>query len=929
MSQGTNVNWNHGSVFLMGDIDRRRAQEILDSQPLVLELHDRDVRESEKERRAKADYWEFQVDGREDDPNKNEIEDGDTADVENDDTNRSKKKNRGRAFDDWFQKPQDIFEVDTMYVKAQTERMRGAADRSTFGQAEIKLGALLSRANETANAFVRTKMIVQKHLQRSTKRTQSGEANESMNSAMDLAKRKKLKLTDAEERVLRTRPEVVELEGFVRPLKRKTNETAKEREAAWDFSEAEHIVRRPGDYILADTRLILRARLARPIFSELIPTEKRPLPIFERAAFIMPYDEPQILRKIRSVHKSTNTSALPGVSLRSYQLSDEQRKACEEGILDVMTGFQLVDKDMRVVVVEGLADGSMKALHDVVSHRDAFDANGAISEESAKKKRCGVKTRVLMNSRVRFTERLYGAFDVDLKMIRLRDPLRSIVTMPDIYNRSKVSPACFDALNCIARTERQSTSIRFMKNNQLFPSVGGLLEVENLLGDAVTVYDMEGVHPKKKQRSSITLKMHEAIKLAHKRKEENGTSSTKRRTGKKTSSSSSSSNVLTNMRSKLKKSLAASRSKIERKRDKLDMSNIEFERHLRRRAPKDFIGTNVRIAARLKAKIHKQKLREYAERDADSENVFIYGSQKLNSTTKQMDAIRREIAQDRSASYTFSKHFYSGTVAPVNPAEILAQEKAASRKRWLVSKGFVYPAPRESAEFYKHPKKPSEAEIEELRTPWVERGEGGNVKGTQRGAPAYQDPLVRTSNGFDTTPILGNDVFEQDPKFWKSVHLCGEGLAKEREEAKANALHEWKEKVVVDNVRFLPHVTQRRTNQIDRYSGLLKSKPQKRSLRLLRRIKSDRGVYKSYEPLPISSFNADPYADPGDFAKSLAKSDDRSKMIGEMAFTSVTSRSNGPLLPAICKAKSHRSIRPLERGEMRGALWERRFDRTV
>ena len=91
--------------------------------------------------------------------------------------------------------------------------------------------------------------------------------------------------------------------------------------------------------------------------------------------------------------------------------------------------------------------------------------------------------------------------------------------------------------------------------------------------------------------------------------------------------------------------------------------------------------------------------------------------------------------------------------------------------------------------------------------PWKEPDADASEK---RGAPAYLDPLVRTSEGFDTTPILGGRLFgmlldggEEDPQYWKSVHLCGEGLAKEQAAAKERELKEWKDKVVVDNIHFV------------------------------------------------------------------------------------------------------------------------------
>ena len=77
-----------------------------------------------------------------------------------------------------------------------------------------------------------------------------------------------------------------------------------------------------------------------------------------------------------------------------------------------------------------------------------------------------------MNSNVRFTKRAYTSFDVDLKMIRLRNLLREIVTTPAIYNRAKISEECFKTLNRMATIrDGRTVSIRDLKIRDLFPTL--------------------------------------------------------------------------------------------------------------------------------------------------------------------------------------------------------------------------------------------------------------------------------------------------------------------------------------------------------------------------------------------------------------------------------------------------------------------------
>lgn len=243
-----------------------------------------------------------------------------------------------------------------------------------------------------------------------------------------------------------------------------------------------------------------------------------------------------------------------------------------------------------------------------------------------------------MNSDIRFTRRAYTAFDVDLKMIRLRDPLCKIVTTPAVYNRGKISHECFQTLNRMATIrDGQVISIKDLKTRSLFPTVQGLEEVENKYGETVSLYDMEGQHHKKKTRSQVTRQMYDLMNTM--RGED----------GKKVSKKN------TILASKIRKRLVetAKRSRIKLKAH-TDMSNEEFERHLLNRKPKDFIHARNRVASRMKRLIHDRRVKEDEKRQREPP-VYIYGSQKLSSVANQMDRLRDEIAKDNMATYVLRR----------------------------------------------------------------------------------------------------------------------------------------------------------------------------------------------------------------------------------------------------------------------------------
>lgn len=178
--------------------------------------------------------------------------------------------------------------------------------------------------------------------------------------------------------------------------------------------------------------------------------------------------------------------------MASYQMSDQEKTDCESGVLDVITGTQLIDSQYRMIILEGLADGGMVQVHEALPRQCAHNANGY---------------RLNAHEQLHFTHRLYTCFEVDLKRIKLRYPLAKLLHMPDIYMRTKVSEHCFQALVRL-NDMRQAQSLADIKQLQLFPTAHMLLEVESKYGESITMEDIEG-HPITKKGSSIKLKASE------------------------------------------------------------------------------------------------------------------------------------------------------------------------------------------------------------------------------------------------------------------------------------------------------------------------------------------------------------------------------------------------------------------------------------
>ena len=83
---------------------------------------------------------------------------------------------------------------------------------------------------------------------------------------------------------------------------------------------------------------------------------------------------------------------------------------------------------------------------------------------------------------MKFKKRLYTEFGPDLKRIKLRDPLESIVLKPNLYTSLKdLMDTCHKILQL-----RKINRFKFVKMFSLCPNAKSLLMLERKFGDALT-----------------------------------------------------------------------------------------------------------------------------------------------------------------------------------------------------------------------------------------------------------------------------------------------------------------------------------------------------------------------------------------------------------------------------------------------------------
>ncbi len=806
---------NHKTVFLTGLIDKHKLYQLFNASKIEVEFHDRDMYESDADSKIQQEKWEAKVRGCEE--------------ITGDDGIIQERKN-----------PIDIFSVDEIFMEEYRGKLLAKGDFFTHGMASFRLDGLLNRANEVQQTF-----------------------------AQKSAGGKK---------VLINQKNIVYLKSDIACRKRRKLPKGAQKIAEWDMSEEERLCRRPAQYSQSNCRISLTAELNRPIHTSVKPLDEPPLPQFERIVFVFPYDHAQKLQKIREIIDSINQAALPGVSLRTYQLSDLEMKRADMHDanqtsdhessdiepLDIVTGFQVVDDSFRLIVIEGIADSGMKLF------REKFPRSCANTPDS----------KTFSDSKVRFTKRMYTSFHVDLKMIRLRDPLPVIVKNPDIYNRSKISEECFQTMHKMMEI-RKANRLRTLQIMDLFPKVHGLEEIENKYGETITLEDMLGVKEKPRKTKSVL----NAFSKAGGENEKNAPVA-------------SALMIASKMKSKLAKV---------RRKAATDQSNQQYIDFLANRKEEDYLTAHVTKAAALKKIIKAKKQKEFDEAKLDPTPIYIYSSQKRRSLIEAQREFREKIAKEKNTLYTYSSEFVSATIAPVDPIEIYKEQDLEEKKKQLTDTGFRYPQPKDPSEYNIHPKRPSQFAIEKLREPW-EGSRKNNSPTNARGSA--NDPLILTPNGFDTKPCTSK-IFglvdpitkKQDPNFFKSVHLGGDEEVEILEAKRKREKEIWRSKVVVDSEHMVRHYSKKKETQVDRLQGILDGQSHIKSL--------------PDDQIP-ALLPRDAYIDA--YKANLGtRESDKSKWVSKNQFTTVISKKFGK--SKLDNIKSTRPIAPIHKSERKGPKW--------
>jgi hypothetical protein len=233
---------------------------------------------------------------------------------------------------------------------------------------------------------------------------------------------------------------------------------------------------------------------------------------YTRMVFVFKYTDDETLSAINAAVSAVNLVALPNIqgSLRSYTFSKEEIVSANSGGLDVICGFTVIDDDVRIVVIEGLA-GPDKGMQEVFLDLPRLQPNNKA-------------LKILCNPEVLFPDRLYTDYGPDIKRIRIRDKLSKLARSPEIYNRKQVDAVCFEAIDCVMAL-RRAVDLKSTKDLNMYPSSESLNKVELLYGEAISRVDLDGAEAEKKRLAAVKAKKKAAAAAAAAAKDSDGNDS--------------------------------------------------------------------------------------------------------------------------------------------------------------------------------------------------------------------------------------------------------------------------------------------------------------------------------------------------------------------------------------------------------------------
>ncbi|XP_064422507.1 uncharacterized protein CFAP92 [Latimeria chalumnae] len=461
-----------------------------------------------------------------------------------------------------------------------------------------------------------------------------------------------------------------------------------------------------GHYIESNSQIKLRIELPYGLPDKFQTTETETQDYhFSRIICILDYDNTKLSYSLLTEIIAINAEALHlksypkyvlEAALSSYKLKPEQKQSLE---LDIITGFHVLDGAIHLFVLEGLRNKSINRLWEKLQSRSvSYSEKGRLD--------------ILYNSDLCFHQRLYADLSVSLCHVCLHEPLSVIVRQPLLYVRDMVPHACFQALSklnfldiCHDATTFSSVMTQILERVPSFMLLGWTTMNLNVLDYICQI---------KKLKEAVQRKLFPSAKMIKLMSREFGVPISY--------DSIINQKVPPNSAKLPTEKMLPGYSKAKAAQPVIDTYNAKYTEWKQEVGDQmqDHIQNNIDAVHQLNRKLQRPKVETITGVPNDSEQVYNYSSQALNSTEQAKELLRREMAKEPNQRFAYCMDYLSASVDPVDIDTQMKEELSSSKAAWITFKGFRYPGFKSSIESNEHPKMLNEMEIEELRKPWKE-----------------------------------------------------------------------------------------------------------------------------------------------------------------------------------------------------------------
>ena len=201
------------------------------------------------------------------------------------------------------------------------------------------------------------------------------------------------------------------------------------------------------------------------------PPPEKPLNL-ERFIYVTTYLDSNFMQTLKELFEEINQKAFTLKSVKEIYtkgLTEEERDNNE---IDYISGFQLIDKNIRITILEGITGKAMKIIKERLPKTQMNNKNYMIFADST----------------VLFNKRLYSKFDLSLKYIKLRETLSNILQTFDIYTKANKYRQIYDAFLNFGSILKAQT-LREISEAKLFPDSESLLLLERKYADILNDED--------------------------------------------------------------------------------------------------------------------------------------------------------------------------------------------------------------------------------------------------------------------------------------------------------------------------------------------------------------------------------------------------------------------------------------------------------